>query len=113
MTNLIAITASASPARGYSYSDAETMLALFDDVLDGRATPETLDRMLGIVTSAQPVTASMRKGMKAVRLNADKTRPGLAGVTDSFWKRYRAKHPQPVEPNRQSLISTMRQRRAK
>lgn len=116
MTNtLIAITASATPARGYSYSDAETVLSLFGDVLHGRATPETLDRMVGIVGNAQPITASARRSMQAVRLPGDKARKGLAGVSDSYWKRYRAEHPKPAAPNRQPRISTMRRqnRRAK
>jgi len=108
--NLIAITASASPARGYSYSDAEAMLALFGDVLDGRATEKTLDRMLGIVGNAQPITASARRSMKAVRLPGDKARKGLAEVTDSYWARYRAEHPHPVEANRQPRVNTMRGR---
>lgn len=110
---LISFTASASPSRGYSYADAEEMLALFGDVLNGRATTKTVNRMLAITSAAVPVTASMHKGMKAVRLPGDKARKGLAEVTDSYWARYRAEHPQPVEPNRQPRISTMRQRRAK
>lgn len=111
--NLISITCSASPSRGYTYEDAEAMLDLFDTVLDGRATEKTLDSMLAITSAAVPVTASARKGMKAVRLPGDRSRPDLAEVTNRFWKAYAAKHPQPVEPNRQPLKATMRQRRAR
>lgn len=104
---MFAITASATPARGYSYNEAEEMLALFGTVLAGQATENTASRMLEIVGNAQPITASMRKAMRPVRLNADKPRAGLAGVSDKFWKAYRAKHPQ-REPERQPVISTMR-----
>lgn len=86
------------------------MLALFGDVLDGRATGKTASRMLEIVGNAQPITASMRKGMKAVRLARDKARPDLVEVTNRFWSAYAAKHPQPVEPKRQPLKATMRGR---
>lgn len=104
---LIAITASATPAKGYSYDEANEMLDLFADVLDGGATEKTASRMMEIVEAAVPITASSRKTMKAVRLDADKARPNLASVTDSFWKRYQAKHPQP-EQERRTLISNLR-----
>lgn len=78
MTNtLIAFTASAAPARGYTFDAANEMLALFGDVLAGRATAETADRMLQITDAAVPVTASMRATMRQVR--ADDT-------ADTFWK---------------------------
>jgi hypothetical protein len=105
--NLISITCSTSPAKGYSYDEADEMLDLFGTVLTGRATAKTIQRMLAITGAAQPITASMRKAMRPVRLSADQTRPGLAGVSDKFWKAYKAKHPQ-REPNRQPIISTMR-----
>lgn len=108
--NLISITCSASPSRGYSYDEADEMIDLFDAVLDGRATEKTASRMLEIVGNAQPITASARRSMKVVRLPGDKAHKGLAEVTDSYWSRYRAEHPQPVEPKRQSRISTMRGR---
>jgi len=106
---LIAVTASATPSRGYSYDEANEMLDLFGAVLDGRATEKTALRMLEIVGNAQPISASARKSMKVVRVDADKVRDGLAGVTDSFWKRYRAKHPQPAQ-KRRPVISTLRGR---
>lgn len=57
---MIAITCSDTPSKGYSYAEATEVLDLFDTVLDGRATTETVDRMLEIVGNAQPITATMR-----------------------------------------------------
>jgi len=107
--NMISITGSATASRGYTYDDATEMLDLFDAVLEGRATSKTLHRMLAITSAAMPITASARRSMKPVRLDADKTRAGLASVSDKFWKAYRAKHPQP-EQKRQTVASTMRRR---
>jgi len=109
MTLMIAFTASASPSRGYSHAEADEMIGLFDAVLDGRATSKTVTRMLEIVDGAAPITASMRKAMRPVRLASDKARPDLAEITDKFWRDYRAKHPKPQQKH-QPLIDTMRRR---
>lgn len=108
--NLISITGSATASRGYTYDEADEMLNLFDTVLEGRANSKTLDRILEITSASVAITASARRSMKTVRLDADKVRDGLAGVSDSYWRRYRAKHPRPDEPKRQPLKATMRGR---
>ena len=68
---------------------------------------EEVDAVLEAAGDLLPITASARRSMKAVRLPNDRSRPDLAEVTDSFWKRYRAKHPQPEKPRR-TLISNLR-----
>lgn len=107
---LISITGSATASRGYTYEDANEMIDMFDAVLAGRATARTLDRMLEITGAAVPVTASMRKAMQPVRLPGDRSRPGLAEVTDRFWRAYAKEHPAP-EQKRRPLISTLRRAR--
>lgn len=74
---LIAFTASAAPAHGYTFDAANEMLALFGDVLAGRATTETADRMVQITDAAVPVTASMRETMRKV---------GASDDADKFWR---------------------------
>jgi len=76
---LIAFTASAAPAHGYTFDAANEMLALFGDVLAGRATTETAERMLQITDAAVPITASMRETMRKVR--ADDT-------ANEFWREH-------------------------
>jgi hypothetical protein len=111
---LIAITANASPTRGHTVAEVDEMMDLFDSVLEGETTPRTVARMMEILESGKPITATMRAQMKAVRLDGSTAHNDLTKVTADFWRRYRAEHPKPKQAKSSEThvsVSPLSQRR--